>query len=190
MLTIEAFMNQNNSVRDMINKALRHCMMRPPGRRVVYTSEPYLDPTMLFAHAEIKREFAPTLFSTGSSDKLPGDSWKRNMDRIRDTTKFLLQQAVFKKTDMDHEGYVAMDTMVTGLKIKWSALTESDKRLILEPEMGLLIAATMTDRQEGLTTWHPCDPESINHLLEDMAKTTLYNAKIATNALTDYDSQC
>ena len=38
MLTTEAFMNQNNSVRDMINKALRHCMMRPPGHRVVYTS--------------------------------------------------------------------------------------------------------------------------------------------------------
>ena len=79
---------------------------------------------MLFAHAEVRREFAPTLFSTGLSDKLPGDIWKGNMDWILDTTKCLLQQAVFKTTDMDHEGYVEIDIIVAGLNIKWTALAE------------------------------------------------------------------
>ena len=115
---------------------------------------------------------------------------KKTIDWIRNTSKFLLQQAVLKKADMDHEGSVAMDQLVTGLRIKWSDMTESDKRTILEPEMGLLIAATMTDRQEGLTTWHSFDPESINQLLEEMTKTTLYNDNMATNSLTDCYSQC
>ena len=117
-------MEQNDSVRDMINKALKHCMMRPPGHRVVHSADPYLDPKMRLGNAEVRREFALTLFSTGSCEKLPGDIWKRNMDWILDTTKCLLQQVVFKKADMDHEGYVAMDTIVAGLNIKWTALAE------------------------------------------------------------------
>ena len=47
-----------------------------------------------------------------------------------------------------------MDKLVTGLKIKLGNLTEADQKTVLEPEMGLLIVATMTDRQEGLTAWH------------------------------------
>ena len=91
---------------------------------------------------------------------------------------------------MDYEGYVAMDKVVTGLKIKWGNLTEVDQRTVLAPDMGLLIVATMTDRQEGLTTWHSFDPESINRLLEEMTKTTPYNDNIAANSLTAYNSQC
>ena len=122
MRTTEAFIEQNKRVRDMVDKALRHCMMRSPGHRVVHSSDPYLDPTMLFAHAEVRREFAPALFSSGSSDKLPSDTWKRTIDWILNTTKFLLQQTVSKTADMDPEGYVAMGTMVTGLKIKMECI--------------------------------------------------------------------
>ena len=49
MLTTEAFIDQNGSVRDMINKASKHCMTRPPGHRVVLSANPYLDPKMLLA---------------------------------------------------------------------------------------------------------------------------------------------
>ena len=112
------------------------------------------------------------------------------MDWILDTAILVLQQVVFKKIDMDHEGYVATETIVAGLRIKWSALTEPEKKLVLEPEMGLLIAGTMTDRHERLTTWHSFDPESINQLLEEMTRTTLCNENISTNSLTDYYSQC
>ena len=91
---------------------------------------------------------------------------------------------------MDHEGYVAMDKLVTGLRIKLSNMTEADQRTVLEPEMGLLIAATMTDRQEGLTTWCSFDPESIYLLLEEMTKATLWHDNIATKLLKDYYSQC
>ena len=75
MLTTEAFIEQNQSVRDMIDKALRHCMMRSPGHRVVHSSDPYLDPKMLFGHSVVRRGFAPTLFSSGSSETLPSETW-------------------------------------------------------------------------------------------------------------------
>ena len=83
-----------------------------------------------------------------------------------------------------------MDKVVTGLRTKWGNLTEADQKTVLEPEMGLLIVATMTDRQEGLTVWLPFDPESISILLEEMTNTTLWHDNIATNQLTDYYSQC
>ena len=91
---------------------------------------------------------------------------------------------------MDHEGYVEIDIIVAGLKIKWTALTEPEKKIISEPEMSFLIAATMTDRHARMTTWHSFDPESINQLLEEMTKTTLYTDNIATTSLTECYAQC
>ena len=114
----------------------------------------------------------------------------KTIDRILATAKSVLQLIVFKKTDMDYEGYVAMDKVVAGLKVKWGSLTEADQKTVLQPELGQLIVATMTDRQEGLTVWHSFDPESINLLLDETSKTTLCHENIATNSLTDYYSQC
>ena len=105
--------------------ALKHCMMRPPGHRVVHSADPYLDPKMLLANADVRREFAPTAQSSSSSERVTGETWKKTIDWILATTKSLLQQTVFKKADMDYEGYVAMDKLITGLRIKWGNLTEA-----------------------------------------------------------------
>jgi hypothetical protein len=147
---------------------------------------------MFMANVEIKREFAPTALVSNSIALLAttGDTWKKTIDWIIAAAKSLLQQAVFKMTDMDCEGYVAMDKAVAGLRVKWESLSEADKRIIVQHELGLLIVATMTDRQEGLTVWHSFDPESINLMLDEMTKTTLCHDHISTNSLTDYYSQC
>ena len=80
MLTTEAFIDQNGSVRDMINKALKHCMTRPPGHRVVHSADPYLDPKMLLVISEIRREFAPTALVSNSLEKVIGETWKKTID--------------------------------------------------------------------------------------------------------------
>ena len=116
MLTTDTFIDQNSSVRDMINKALKHCMTRPPGHRVVHSADPYLNPKMLMAIPEMRREFAPAAVVSHSLEKVTGDTWKRTIDWILATAKSFLQQTVFKKTDMDYEGYVAM---VHSLWTKW-----------------------------------------------------------------------
>ena len=76
-------------------------MMRPPGHRVVHSADPYLDPKMFLGNADVGREFAPTVYSSSSSEKEPGETWKKTIDWILNTSKSLLQQAVFKKAVKD-----------------------------------------------------------------------------------------